>query len=232
MKILICDEEKDCLSSLSAHVREYLNERFLKGSVIAETDPLQIARGSTRYDIAFLEIRMGSMDGITLAKELKQRNEKVALFFVSNHIQYHDEAFDLRAFRFFQKPFEADRLYQSLDRAVQYINDSYLSIILKKAGIHSRIAVDRILYIERENREVAVITEKGKYKVSNSFDELMGRIPNTFFYLVHYSFYMNLHHAARYVYTEVIMDNGDRLPIAPRRRADFHRFWLAYVRRS
>ena len=67
-----------------------------------------------RFDLAFLDIQMDEVNGITLAKELKKRNSKIALFFVTNYDEYQDDAMDVNAFRFFSKPFDVGRLYSGL----------------------------------------------------------------------------------------------------------------------
>ena len=73
---------------------------------------------------------MPDIDGITIAKELKERNEKVVIFFVTAFDEYQDEAMDLHAFRFFEKPFDVQRLYASLDKALQYIDKTYIDLFL------------------------------------------------------------------------------------------------------
>ena len=103
MKILICDDEKHYLDNLKQHVQEYMDQRGIESAIDAYTDPSEIMEGSCIYDVAFLDIQMEGIDGITLAKELKRRNGKLALFFVTNYEEYQDDAMDLQAFRFFGK---------------------------------------------------------------------------------------------------------------------------------
>lgn len=43
---------------------------------------------------------MPDIDGISVAKELKNRNQKIVIFFVTAFDEYQDEAMDLHAFRF------------------------------------------------------------------------------------------------------------------------------------
>lgn len=119
MRILICDDDVVFMDVLRKHVQEYLWEHFIQSEVIAVTNPVLILNNAERYDIAFLDIQMGGADGITLAKKLRERNRKLILFFVTNYDEYQDDAMDLRAFRFYEKPFDADRLYSGLDKAMQ-----------------------------------------------------------------------------------------------------------------
>lgn len=232
MRILVCDDDKSFLSVLTAHVQEYFKNHFIKCWIDAETDPLKVANNDIKYDIAFLDIQMEGLDGIALAKDLKTRNGKVALFFVTNYNDYSDEAFDLHAFRYFQKPFDPARLYRSLDKAMEYINDSYVTVFVREENHNRRVLVDDILYVKRENRKTFLITNSEVLNVTEAFTALIEKIPATFFYLVHNSFYVNLHHVIDYSYRELILCNNDRISIAPRKQAGFHKFWYSFLRRN
>ena len=55
-------------------------------------------------------------------------------------------------------------------------------------------------------------------------------LPNTFFFLVHKSFLVNIHYITKYSYDEIYV--GDtRISVATRKQADFHKFWFDYVKR-
>ena len=96
---------------------------------------------------------MPDIDGISVAKELKNRNQKVVIFFVTAFDEYQDEAMDLHAFRFFDKPLNIERLYSGLNRAIEYLNESYIDVYIENKNRHIKVSVDDIKYIKRENRK-------------------------------------------------------------------------------
>ena len=208
MKILICDDEQHYLDNLKQHVQEYMDQRAIESAIDAYTDPSEIMEGSCIYDVAFLDIQMDGIDGITLAKELKSRNGKLALFFVTNYEEYQDDAMDLQAFRFFEKPFDVKRLYAGLDKAMEYIDGAYVDVFLYTDGAQQRVLVDDILYITRANRKVVMVTTDGELTTKESFDEWCEKLPPLFFYAVHKSFLVNLHYINRYSYGELTLNNG------------------------
>lgn len=104
MKILICDDEQTYLNTLHIHIEEYMTSHHIPCTITALTDPLQIQKDTALYDLAFLDIQMPGIDGIALAKCLRKNNPKLALFFVTNYDEYQDDALDLQAFRFYEKP--------------------------------------------------------------------------------------------------------------------------------
>lgn len=231
MRILICDDEETYLNTLRVHVEEYMKNHHIPYTMTAIMDPALAVREDGVFDLAFLDIQMASMDGITLAKQLRQQNPKLALFFVTNFDEYQDDAMDLQAFRFFEKPFNAHRLYAGLDKAMEYIDGAYVDIYLSENGVQERVIADDILYVTREGRRTSIITTAKAYYVAEKFDDLCVKLPQLFFYPVHKSFFVNLHYVERYSYTELLLTNGSRIPIAPRKQSAFHKFWFEYLRR-
>lgn len=230
MKILICDDEYTNLEILKKHIMEYTAAHCIKADIYATTSPKEIFESSTSYDLAFLDIQMPDIDGISVAKELKNRNQKVVIFFVTAFDEYQDEAMDLHAFRFFDKPLNIERLYSGLNRAIEYLNEAYIDVYIENKNRHIKVSVDDIKYIKRENRKNTVVTNNEIYTVRCKFDELISALPNTFFYLVHKSFYVNLHYITEYSYKEIYIDDT-RISVATRKQADFHKYWFNYVKR-
>ena len=224
MKILICDDEQTYLNTLRIHIEEYMKNHHIPCAITAVVDPLRIAQDDTVFDLAFLDIQMPGVDGITLAKELRQRNPKLALFFVTNYDCYQDDAMDLRAFRFFEKPFNANRLYAGLDKAMEYIDGAYVDLFLFENAAVQRVIAD--------GRRASVITLGKVYSTADKYDDLCEKLPQLFFYPVHKSFFVNLHYIDRYTYTELLLSDGTKIPIAPRRQSAFHKFWFEYLRRK
>lgn len=229
MKILICDDEQQYLEALRTHVAEYMRSRFIDCEITAVTSAKEIT--TPRFDLAFLDIQMEGMDGITLAKELKHQNSKIALFFVTNYDEYQDDAMDVNAFRFFSKPFEVRRLYSGLDKAMEYIDGAYVDIFLYGDNAQQRVLIDDILYVTRANRKVVLKTQYQDLTIRQDFDELCEKMPPLFFYQVHKSYYVNLHYVKQYSYTELHLTDGTRIPIAPRKQSAFHKYWFEYLRR-
>ena len=232
MKILICDDEQAYLNTLQFHIDEYMENHHIPCTVTVVTDPLQIARDDSVFDLAFLDIQMPGVDGITLAKELRQRNPKLALFFVTNYDCYQDDAMDLRAFRFFEKPFNVNRLYAGLDKAMEYIDGAYVELFLSENSALQRVVTDDILYVTRSGRRASAVTSEKVYSKADKFDDLCERLPQLFFYPVHKSFFVNLHYIDRYTYGGLLLTDGTQIPIAPRRQSAFHKFWFEYLRRK
>ena len=174
MKILICDDEYTNLEILKKYITEYTAAHCIKADIYATASSKDVFESSTSYDLAFLDIQMPDIDGISVAKELKNRNQKVVIFFVTAFDEYQDEAMDLHAFRFFEKPFDSERLYASLDKALQYIDETYIDLFLYNSGEDKKILVDDIMYIRRESRKIILHTKDGnEYITRRSLNDIL-----------------------------------------------------------
>lgn len=216
---------------MQSHVEEYMRLHQICFTITAVTDPTDILNGDDVFDLAFLDVQMPRIDGITMARMLRRRNSKLALFFITNYEEYQDDAMDLQAFRFLEKPFHAPRLYAGLDKDMEYIDGAYVDLYLADNGDQQRIIADDILYVTRNGRRATVVTDEKAYPVEEKYDDLCARLPQLFFYPVHKSFLVNLHSVERYTYHELVLTDGTHVPIAPRKQAAFHQFWFDYLRR-
>lgn len=231
MKILICDDEQQYVDELKIHIENFMKSRVADFTIDTANNPQAVADSNEIYQLAFLDIQMDALNGISLARILKERNNKIVIFFVTSYNDYQDEAMDLRAFRFFEKPFNAERLYSGLEKAMEYIDESYVDFYVWADNEHKKILVDDVIYVERGNRQVTLVTTQGNFTTRESFDEWCAILQNSFFYRVHKSFIVNLHYVTGYKYSELFVQNNVRIPIASRRQTDFHKFWFAYLRR-
>lgn len=231
MTILLCDDDPVVLNSLFIQVQKYTELRSLSATITPATNPVEILQSSYICDIAILDIQMEACDGITLAQKLKQRNTATVLLFSTGYMEYLDAAMDLDALRFLHKPFDTERLYSSLDKAMEYINTTCLYVFSKSSGASTRIRIDDILYVTRSGRHTLIHTAGEDYTSVEDFSSFLAKLPVSFFYLVHKSFFVNLHHICRYSYSALWLADGSRIAIAPRKQAAFHTFWFDYLRR-
>lgn len=114
MKLLAVDDETIQLEMLKESITEAVSDCSLTGF----TNPSEALDWAKKNDpeIAFLDIQMPVMDGITLAKELKKLNPKINLVFVTGF--YAEYVFDVMPLRFsgyLQKPATTQKVLHELE---------------------------------------------------------------------------------------------------------------------
>lgn len=231
MKILICDDNEKDLSELKFYIEKYMDGKLVHYEIDTATASKEVLQKDNSYDLAFLDIEVDETNGIVLAKELRKRNSKTVVFFVTAFTGYIDAAMDLHAFRFFEKPFDVDRLFSGLDKAMEYIDETYVDIFLYDNQSQIRVLTDNIIYLRSEHRRIVIVTTQGEFVTRTAFSHWLEVLPQSFFYQVHKSFFVNLHYVEQYKYTELYLMNTERIPIAPRKQSAFYKYWFEYMRR-
>lgn len=231
MNIFLCDDDPVYLQALYDGVSAYMAEHHLPYAITSCTDPAQALSNRSRFDIAFLDIQIGEQNGISVAEALREQNEKLILFFITNFDAYQDDAMDLQAFRFFTKPFSQERLRSGLDKAMEYLDGTQIDLYLSGSDLIRRMLVDDILYLTRSDRNVRLFSQDGPLDLRMRYDDVCAQLPQRFFYPVHKSFFVNVHYIQEYRYTAVTLTDGTRIPVAPRRQSEFHQYWFDYLKR-
>lgn len=231
MRILICDDDKLYADELDSYINEFMKNRHIDSTIDKYCDAEAVLKSDMSYSLAFLDIEMGKINGIALAKKLLLRNSKTVVFFVTSYGEYLDDAWDLRAFRFFEKPVNKERLEKSLEKALEFLDETYVDFFASVNNAQIKIPVNDVIYIERSNRKIKLVTVDNTYYPRESLDEWHEKLPNTFFQTIHNSYIVNLHFVTQYNYSYLTVEGGVEIPVASRKQAEFRKVWFDYLRR-
>ena len=102
MNILIVDDEVLAIKDLKRTINKVLGEPDIK-TADNYRDALTICKENP-IDVAFLDVEMPQMDGLTLAKHLKKLNHNINIVMVTAYEQYALDAFKLFASGYILKP--------------------------------------------------------------------------------------------------------------------------------
>ena len=112
MRILCLDDEPLALKMLEAAVREAKSDAEVT-AFRKQADLLEEAK-QNGCDVAFLDIHMRGMNGVELAKKLKEVNPTMNIIFVTGFSEYAGEAMKLHASGYIMKPVTAEEVEQEL----------------------------------------------------------------------------------------------------------------------
>lgn len=179
------------------------------------------------WDILLLDIEMGAMDGVSLAKKIRQENDSVQIVFVTGFADYISEGYEVSALHYLMKPVKQDKLFAVLDRAVAAIQKTERVILLPVGGEMLRLPVGQVQYVEAFSHTVAIVTDADMIHVKMSITEIEKMLGDDFA-RCHRSYLVGLKHIARLSKTEVILDSGKILPLSRSAAASVHKAFIAY----
>ena len=163
------------------------------------------------YDILLLDIEMGAMDGVTMAKQLRKSNDTVQIIFITGYSDYISEGYEVAALHYLMKPVKEEKLWAVLDRAAGKIAKNEKVLHFSLGGEMVRIPVYRIRYADVFGNYVT-IHGQSDVTVKMTLGELEKQLDDRF-YRVGRSVLVNLTQISRVTKGEIRLSDGTALPL-------------------
>lgn len=167
--------------------------------------------GKNDYDILLLDIEMGDMDGITMAKKLRRDNDTVQIVFITGYSDYILEGYEVAALHYLMKPVREDKLFSVLDRAAEKLSKNEKVLNLKIGGEMLRIPIYQIRYADVFGNYVT-IHAADELTVKMTLSELEKELDDRFF-RVGRSVIVNLTQIGRVTKAEIRLNDGAVIPL-------------------
>ena len=163
------------------------------------------------WDILLLDIEMGAMDGVTMAKRVRRDNEAVQIVFITGYSDYISEGYEVAALHYLMKPVSREKLLTVLDRAIEKCRQQERCLILESAGELVRIPFYDIRYLDVRQNYVTVHA-KDDHTVKRTLGDFEKDLDNRFC-RVGRSMIVNLSFIQRVNKTEIRLSDGTVLPL-------------------
>ena len=156
---------------------------------------------------------MPAVDGITLAKKIRARSENVFIVFLTSHIEYALEGYEVNALRYLTKPVDIEKLKEVI-RYVQEKQGSSRQIIIKEDGEEILIDINDVIYMESMNQNVRIVTAKGEHVIRYNIGDFEEQLKNDGFFRIHRGYLISLSKVKKLSGNDVILDGGETLPVS------------------
>lgn len=215
--IAICEDNEQSAKLLKKKVITLLNQYNVLAdiSVYIQSKMLQYDIQEGKYfDLILSDIEMPDIDGMVLAGYIRKYLSEVLIIFITSHLKYAVDSYELSIFRYIPKASIDSRLPHALKDAVNMINiqaDKYYTI--QTPTRIEKIPYQKILYIQREGKNsVITLTDYSVTKVRKSLAQVFKEIKSEDFIYVDRGDIVNLAHIMGIKAGIVELKNGVRLP--------------------
>ena len=234
IKIAVCDDEKNIRSYLISLIREQNTECEVTEYASAD----EYLSGGMGHDLLFLDIELkgsaSGMDGMGLARQIRGMVEikQPVIIFVTGYEKYVYDAFDVDAFQYLVKPVNEQKFAEVFSRAQEKVlseaEQGKKTLVIQYAGANKAIPLDSIYYMESQSHKIVLYTKDGKVeyyaKIGELEEELQGH-----FCRIHKGYLVNLSYVDEYSRTEIMLTNGDKLPLSKYKYEDFVKAYLRFM---
>ena len=163
------------------------------------------------FDLLLLDIEMGEMDGVSLAKQVRRTNELMQIVFITGYSDYITEGYEVAALHYLMKPVKEEKLFVVLDRAVERLHKNTKVLTLETSEEMVRVPLYQVSALEVQRNYVTVHARQD-YTVKKSLSELMEQLDERFF-RVGRSAVVNLNDISRVTRSDIYLTDGRSIPL-------------------
>lgn len=215
MKIAICDDSKKDREFLHEKLKEIFRSRRIAATIDVYENGEQLLKQSQRYEytIYFLDIYMNEIDGIQVAKKIKQQNPEALIVLITTSKQHYADGFEIGAIHYLLKPSTKETIEIAVSRCLKLIavEEPFLEAIVDREKM--KILFSWITCIESENRFCLINTVKQQYKTYQQLNEIEKSLDDPRFLRCHRSYLVNLDFVCDYQNGVFLLKDGREIPI-------------------
>lgn len=202
MNIAIIDDEKPARSELMYLINEVCNDILFTEYKNGE----EALDGclNNKFDLICIDLNLGDISGLTLASSIRALQPKAEIVFATAYNNYAENAFNLDALYYLLKPFSKEKVAKMIEKynkkhgilpRIHKMNKvTKLSICIDKKYI--MVHVDKIVYIEAQNKYCVIHTKQGDYQDNNTLSYFEEKLKDSGFLRIQKSYLINLNDVA------------------------------------
>lgn len=214
-RIAICDDSRVDADYVAAFVKEWASadgvgvtlEKFTSAESF-----LFCYEDDKSFDILLLDIEMGKMNGVELAKKIRAVNRDIQIIFITGYNDYIVDGYDVEALHYILKPVRKEKLVDVLRRAGEKLRKNKMALLFQLPDGAVRIPLYEIRFIEVRSNYV-MIHAKQEVTVKMTLSALEKRLDDSFF-RVGRSYIVNMQYIRKINKTEVLLEDGVSVPLS------------------
>ena len=215
-KLAICDDEQtqiEYVTSLASSWSEREGHTCEVRSFPSAEAFLFAYEDDKAYDILLLDIEMGRMNGVDLAKTIRQFNDTIQIVFITGFPDFIGEGYEVSALHYLMKPVSEKKLHMVLNKAAANLAKAEKRLCVTFDRQVDYVPLSQITYIEAQKQYVEIHTSGELYRMKASLTDVETQI-DEYFFRCQRSFVVNLRYVMRIKNDCVVLKNGVEVPIS------------------
>lgn len=242
MRIAIIEDEP---------VHAELLEGFLQGWSRDRQIPVEMLRFSSAegflfdweteqdLDALFVDIQMKRMNGMEMAKQVRERDGRVSIIFTTGLADFLEEGYEVEAMRYLMKPINEEKVWDCMDKIRVRSEQAHYILVHGRDGVR-RLAAEQIDYIEARGHgcRIELWGAAGQPEtpqedfVSENISELEEMLKEYGFIRCHRSYLCGIRNIRTIGRTDITFDSGSRIPVSRRLYKEVNQAFIQYFRKE
>lgn len=231
LHIAMVDDMDSDREWLAGRLETYLRTRHIPYSLSAFTSGEEFLSALSEhwFDIVFMDIYMDGITGLDAAQALRAKDRDCKLIFLTSSEDFMRQGFSLNSAHYLIKPVKDEDFLQAMEncRIRRKCQVPSLTVVSERTSLE--VDTLDILYVDIENRAVCIHTKDGTLSAGRNFSKATEPLlADNRFLICNKGMLVNMDFIASLEECDFVLVNGERLPIASRRKkelaAHYHRY--------
>lgn len=233
LKIALVDDNTDFLLLLRKKVHTFFDGKNVLCEVRLFPNPevfyFDLEEGF-QYDICFLDIEMPQMNGLELARKIREAAQATYLIFITSYLQYAVEGYEVKAFSYIPKNLLEEKLEATLLGILGEMQKKVEKYYFVETNSRfERIEYQEIIYVYKNNKNAVFVLIDREVPVRKSLQEVYIQLDSSEFLCVERGYIVNIKHIVKLENKEITLRNGKRFQIGRTHMKEvkeaIHYFW-------
>ena len=190
---------------------------------------LDAIHSGRQYNLLLLDVIMDEMDGMTLARELRNQGNSNEMVFISSSQELARRGYYVKAARYLLKPVDEAELAEALLYCYQ-IQHAKKEILLPTEKGQYRTSFPDIQLVEAFDRGTRFVLDGETVETRLKFSQAEAMLPKSSFLHCHRAYIVNLAQTKRISQYEFTMKSGKVVPISRLRYQEIYRQFMEFFR--
>lgn len=219
LRIAICDDDNNAVETHKKIAETCLMQSGSAGKIAVYTTSGNLLYDITEdgffFDLILLDIEMPGNTGMEIAEKIKPHLPNVKIIFITSHIKYAIDAFELSIFRYVPKNDINKRLFSAIQDAIKLIElEDGKAYTIQTNSRLEKIPYKDIYYIERDGKNASISAVGGVSKVRKSLQQVYENLNAEEFIYIDRGYIVNIIHIIQIKNGMAVLKNGVSLPIS------------------
>ncbi len=238
LRIAICDDDNSAVAAHKKIAETCLMQSSSAGEIVGYTTSGNLLYDITEdgffFDLILLDIEMPGNTGMDIAEKIKPFLPNVKIIFITSHIEYAIDAFELSIFRYVPKDDIDKRLFCAIQDAIKLIElEDGKSYTIQTNSRFEKIPYKEIYYIERDGKNASISTVGGVSKVRKSLQQVYEELNAEEFIYIDRGCIVNMIHIMQIKNGMAVLKNSVSLPISRTHlqevKAQINNYWGTHI---
>jgi DNA-binding LytR/AlgR family response regulator len=223
IKVAICDDNEVFCKQLNNFIERFNQENDTDCEVSVFNNGLDLlGQYTNEFKIIILDVEMARMNGIETALEIRKKNQKVIIWFLTVSQEYILDGYKAEAFRYLIKPLSYEEFANEFNDSVRWVEEKYVRpIIVEYKNETYHLEEDDIIFIEVLGHKINYHLQADSISAIDTMKNIESQLSKTNFSRVHRSYLVNLKKVKHFNRNQVVMENGEQIPISKYKEKDF-----------